>query len=91
MRRLFALGLLVFGFQRDPDADRGGEFAGSGFAHVNTLGGDHLAVGEGEAGPWFGHAVEAHLLERLTGDGVHNGCSNSHARRLAGRVGACLC
>lgn len=85
------LGLLIFGFQRDPDADWGGEFSGGWFAHIDALGGDHLAIGESEAGPWFGHTVEAHLLERLTGDGVHNGCGNSHASRLAGWVGACLC
>lgn len=81
--------LLILGFQRNPNADGSGEFSRGRFAHVDTFCRDHLAVGEGEAGPWFGHAVEAHLLERLTGDGVHNRCSNSHGRRLAGRMGDC--
>jgi hypothetical protein len=80
----------VFWLERDPDADRGGEFAGFGFANIDAFCRHHLAISKGEAGPWFGHPVERHFLQRLTGYGVHNGCGNSHVVSVAGGWGACL-
>src|SRR3546814_1765707 len=61
----------------------GGEFPRGGRRDVDALGGDELAGREVEAGPGFGHAAEAHLLDRLAGGGVHNRRGDSHAAPVA--------
>lgn len=54
---------------------------------MDAIGGDQLTSFQIEAGPWFGHATEGHLLNGLARGGIHDGCDDTHRRADYGSQG----
>lgn len=55
---------------------------------MDAIGGDQFARFQIEAGPWFWHATEGHLLNGLPGARIHNGRDDTHGGTITG-LGDC--
>lgn len=56
---------------------------------MDAIGGHALAGFQVERGPGLGHAAKGHLLDGLSGGGIHDGCNDTHDGALASDARTC--